>query len=187
MVYDVATREHYDASETGEALTATQKSIVRLRAVKEARKLTVAQVEQMVNYAVSRTTLNRFFSAESETKYNFDYEYTILPIQRALLVEDTIETGDDVARAKVSSYEAALQQKDEVIKEIQLQVEKIRQDYERKCVEYELRIERWYHQIEKKDERMDRKDSIIAEKDIEIRQLREQIDKLTGKLLERSK
>ena len=29
MVYDVATREHFGISETGEALTATQKSIVR--------------------------------------------------------------------------------------------------------------------------------------------------------------
>lgn len=162
MVYDVATREHFDASETGEALTATQKSIVRLRAVKEARKLTVAQVEQMVNYAVSRTTLNRFFSAESETKYNFNYEYTILPIQRALLVDDTIETGDDVAKAKVSSYEVIIQQRDETITALKEQIESIKQEYEK-------RLAMWQHQIELKDQRIDA--------------LMDRIIKLTDKLL----
>ena len=162
MVYDVATREHFDLSEPGEALTATQKSIVRLRAVKEARKLTVAQVEQMVNYAVSRTTLNRFFSAESETKYNFNYEYTILPIQRALLVDDTIETGDDVAKAKVSSYEVIIQQRDETITALKEQIESIKQEYEK-------RLALWQHQIELKDQRIDA--------------LMDRIIKLTDKLL----
>lgn len=147
MNYEITRREHFEA-ETGEALTAVQKNIVRLRAVKEARKLTVAQVEQMVNYSVSRTTLNRFFSADSETKYNFNYEYTILPIQRALLVEDTIETGDEIAKAKVSGFEAAIQQKEEEIAALKAQVERMRQEYEK-------RLELWQRQIELKDKRID--------------------------------
>ena len=130
--------------------------------MKEARKLTVAQVEQMVNYSVSRTTLNRFFSAESETKYNFNYEYTILPIQRALLVDDTIETGDDVARAKVSSYEVIIQQKDETITALKDQIAALREEYEK-------RLSLWQHQIELKDQRIDA--------------LMDRIIKLTDKLL----
>ena len=130
--------------------------------MKEARKLTVAQVEQMVNYAVSRTTLNRFFSAESETKYNFNYEYTILPIQRALLVDDTIETGDDVTKAKVSSYEVIIQQRDETITALKEQIESIKQEYEK-------RLALWQHQIELKDQRIDA--------------LMDRIIKLTDKLL----
>ena len=161
MEYEVSRREHFDP-QPGEALTAVQKSIVRLRAVKEARKLTVAQVEQMVNYSVSRTTLNRFFSADSETKYNFNYEYTILPIQRALLVEDTIETGDDIARAKASGFESAMQIRDERIDEMKAQMKSMRQEYEK-------RLELWQHQIELKDQRIDL--------------LMDKIDKLIDKLL----
>ena len=146
----------------GEALTAIQKSIVRLRAVKEARKLTVAQVEQMVNYTVSRTTLNRFFSAGSETKYSFNYEYTVLPIQRALLIDDTLETGDEVAKAKVSGFEAILQQREEQIDEMKRQIESMRQSYEK-------RLELWQHQIELKDQRIDL--------------LMDKIDKLIDKVL----
>lgn len=45
----------------GEALSPTQKLIVRLRGVRESSHLTIPQVETMVNRAVSRTTLYRFF------------------------------------------------------------------------------------------------------------------------------
>ena len=157
-------------TERGEVLTPTQKLIVRLQAIRTARSLTVQQVESMVNHAVSRSTLYRFFEDGAETRYTFD-TFTIDAIRTALLLEDTMESGDAVAKEKVAGYEATIQQ-------LKAQMEQMKAEYER-------RLELWQKQIEKKDERMDRKDNIIAEKDKEIHQLRERIDQLIDQLMER--
>ena len=167
----------------GEALTPTQKLIVRLRGVKESRRLTVPEIENTINGAISRTTLYRFFENGSELRYNFN-QYTIEVLMMALLVDDTIESGDDVAKEKVAGFEAALQQKDEIISALREQIEQVRYDYERKCREYENRLALWQNQIAKKDERMDRKDRILDEKDAEIRKLRDKVDSLTEQLLQ---
>ena len=167
----------------GEALTPTQKLIVRLRGVRESSHLTIPQIEAMINRAVSRTTLYRFFEDESELRYKFT-QYTIEVLMMALLVDNTLETGDDAAKEKVASFEAALQQKDEDIADLRRYIEQLKQDHEQKCREYESRLALWQQQIAKKDDRMDRKDRILDEKDQEIRQLRERIDQLTDQLLQ---
>lgn len=184
MKYELAPREDFAPSMTniipGEALSPTQKLIVRLRGVRESSHLTIPQIETMVNKSVSRTTLYRFFEEDSEVKYKFT-QYTIEALMMALLVEDT--NGDDLAIEKAGGFEAALQQKDEEISGYQLQIESLKHEHEKKCEEYERRLALWQHQVELKDERMDRKDRILDQKDDEIRQLRARIDQLTDKLL----
>ena len=174
----------------GEALTPTQKLIVRLRGVRESSHLTIPQVETMINRAISRTTLYRFFEDDSELRYNFN-QYTIEVLMMALLVDNTLETGDDAAKEKVASFEAALQQKDEDIADLRRYIEQLKQEHEHKCAEYESRLALWQQQIAKKDDRMDRKDRVldqkdeeIRQKDGEIRQLRSRIDQLTDQLLQ---
>ncbi len=176
----------------GEALSPTQKLIVRLRGVRESSHLTIPQVETMVNRAVSRTTLYRFFEEESELKYKFT-QYTLEVLMTALLVDNTLENGDDVAKDKVATFEAALQQKDEIIAAQREQIEQLREEHERKCNEYEARLSLWQQQINKKDDRMDRKDRVLDQKDDEIRQrddeirqLRNRIDQLVDQLLQAS-
>ena len=161
----------------GEALTPTQKLIVRLRGVRESSHLTIPQIETMINRAISRTTLYRFFEDDSELRYNFN-QYTIEVLMMALLVDNTLETGDDAAKEKVASFEAALQQKDEIITALRDHIE-----HESRCAEYESRLTLWQQQITKKDDRMDRKDRVLDEKDKEIRQLRDRVDHLTDQLL----
>lgn len=184
MQYEVINREDFVASVEkaipGEALSPTQKLIVRLRGVRESQKLTIPQIETMVNKSISPATLYRFFEEESETKYKFT-QYTIDTLMTALLVENS--RGDSVAMEKVGGFEAALQLKDEIIESYRLQIEQIKAEHEKRCAEYEARLSLWQHQIEKKDERMDRKDRILDQKDEEIRQLRERVDKLTDQLL----
>ncbi len=166
----------------GEALSPTQKLIVRLRGVRESSHLTIPQVETMVNRAVSRTTLYRFFEEESELKYKFT-QYTLEVLMTALLVDNTLENGDDVAKDKVATFEAALQQKDEIIASQREQIEQLRAEHERKCNEYEARLTLWQQQINKKDDRMDRKDRVLDQKDDEIRRLRNRIDQLIDQLI----
>lgn len=189
MKYDLSKREKSVpyVRETGEFLTSTQKLIVRLKAVKEARKLSIPDIDTMINHAVSRSTLYRFFEDESELNYNFDYQYTILPIQNALLVEDTLISGDEIAKEKVAGFEAALQAKDDTLKLYERRIEQIKAEHEKICQEYEARLTLWQHQVEKKDDRMDRKDRILDQKDEEIRQLRARIDQLTDQLLKGEK
>lgn len=167
----------------GEALSPTQKLIVRLRGVKESSNLTIPQIEMMVNKSISSATLYRFFEEGSETKYQFQ-QYTIDTIMSALLVENT--RGDSVAMEKVGGFEAALQLKDEIIASYQRQIEQINAEHEKQCAEYEARLSLWQHQIEKKDERMDRKDRILDQKDEEIRQLRDRVDQLVDQVLKLS-
>lgn len=186
MEYEIIPRENFVPSVVnaipGEALSPTQKLIVRLRGVRESSHLTIPQVETMVNRAVSRTTLYRFFEEESELKYKFT-QYTLEVLMTALLVDNTLVNGDDVAKDKVATFEAALQQKDEIIASQREQIEQLREDHERKCNEYEARLALWQQQISKKDDRMDRKDRVLDQKDDEIRQLRGRIDQLIDQLL----
>lgn len=187
--YEVVTKEHFPpfADEPGEALTGTQKMIVHLRDIREARKLSVPDVEEMLNRKISRTTLNRFFSKDSETRYNFNFEFTVLPIWRALVVEDTVEIGDAVAKAKLSGFESMLQVREEQIAALQSELQAQREAFERRCEDYDARLALWHHQIEKKDERMDRKDAIIADQTKEIHGLRARLDELTAQLMGKSK
>lgn len=194
MEHEITNQDNYVPSVVnaipGEALSPTQKLIVRLRGVRESSHLTIPQVETMVNRAVSRTTLYRFFEEESELKYKFT-QYTLEVLMTALLVDNTLVNGDDVAKDKVATFEAALQQKDEIIAAQREQIEQLREEHERKCNEYEARLSLWQQQISKKDDRMDRKDRVldqkdeeIRQKDEEIRQLRNRIDQLTDQLLQ---
>ncbi len=186
MEYEIIPRENFVPSVVnaipGEALSPTQKLIVRLRGVRESSHLTIPQIETMINRAISRTTLYRFFEEESELRYNFN-QYTIEVLMSALLVDNTIENGDDVAKDKVATFEAALQQKDEIIASQREQIEQLRAEHERKCNEYEARLTLWQQQINKKDDRMDRKDRVLDQKDDEIRRLRNRIDQLIDQLI----
>ena len=185
MEYEVINHEDFVPSAgkaiQGEALSPTQKLIVRLRGVRESSHLTIPQIETMINRAISRTTLYRFFEEESELRYNFN-QYTIEVLMSALLVDNTIETGDDAAKDKVATFEAALQQKDEIIAAQREQIEQLRAEHERKCNEYEARLSLWQQQINKKDDRMDRKDRVLDQKDEEIRQRDEEIRQLRGRI-----
>ena len=166
MEYDLIPHEDFISPVrtpvAGEELTPTQKRIRHLRGVFESRHLKVSQVSDMINDKVASSTLYRFFEADSELKYSFT-TYTIDVVQMALLVGDTMDIGDAAAREKVASYEAALQEKDDIISDLRHQ------------------LEQWQQQIIKKDERMDRKDHIIEQQNAEIHQLRARIDELTGK------
>lgn len=187
MEYPLVPHEDFVASVgkvvPGEALTPTQKLIVRLRGVRESSHLTIPQIETMINRAISRTTLYRFFEDDSELRYNFN-QYTIEVLMMALLVDNTLETGDDAAKEKVASFEAALQQKDEIITALRDHIEQLKAEHEGRCAEYESRLALWQQQIAKKDDRMDRKDRVLDEKDKEIRQLRDRVDNLTDQLLQ---
>ena len=143
-------------------LTATQEIIVKLKTVKEKRNLSISDIINMVAAAgepVSETAIRRIFKKDSEINDSFNYDHTLRPIAKVLLVPDSSE--DAVAQASTQAFLAINEYKDEKIAELEKQKENMREQYERRCAEYETRMAFLRDQIELKDQRMDRKDSII--------------------------
>ena len=167
MEYELIPHEDFvsPVKTPGEVLTPTQKLIRHLRGVYKSRHLTVPEISKMINDVVSPATLYRFFEEDSETRYNFQ-TYTVDVIRTALLVDDTLGSGDAVALEKTAGF---LQQQHD--------------EYDAKCRKFEEQLEWWQNQIRKKDERMDRKDEVIAEKDRIIKEKDELIRQLMAKVL----
>lgn len=135
--------------------TNTAHLIVRLKEVKEQRRLTISDIQQAVEKAgeyISETTLRRVFAKDSEKDDSFSYDRTIMPIARAILFSSDVD--DDAARAEIDGLKALVMLKHEQIQKMREQMDELRSGYE-------ARISFLLAQIAKKDERMDRKDAII--------------------------
>ena len=118
---------------------------------------------------LSDATISRLFAKDSETK-GFNFKSTLEPAQRALLGEAVADNSDPHAL-----YEAALLYRDAVIEELNSNIAKIKEEYEKRCDEYRKQNDILVKQLGKKDERMDRKDNIIEK-------LTKERDELTAKL-----
>lgn len=126
-------------------MEATPQIIRALQRVKDQQHLTIPQIRDKIAATggfISVTTLRRVFAPGSDENDNFNYEATIRPIAQALLgVPD--EEDDERCRAKIETFEAIVEMKNDRIAALEDLVAFLR------------------HQIDKKDERMDRKDAII--------------------------
>ena len=130
--------------------SATQEIIVQLKAIKEAKHLSIPKIKEMVDATgiiLSETVYRRIFKAGSELNDSFNYEHTLRPIAQVLV---PYGGDDDEAKASTKAFLAISEYKDEKIAEL-----------ERRCEEYETRMAFLRDQIELKDQRMDRKDQMI--------------------------
>ena len=144
--------------------SATQEIIVKLKEVQKSQRLTIPQIKAKVDATgaiISMTTIRRVFAEGSETEDSFNYDATIRPIAQALLIADSLDSGDDAVRAKVESIEAIIRLKNDVIESQRQQIEGLKAEQDRRCREYEKRMDFLRDQIELKDQRMDRKDDMI--------------------------
>ena len=128
----------------------TAEVITRLKSVREARGMSLAEIARRVSAAggyVSETTVRRVFADGSE-EAGFNYDASIRPIAEALLVEEGGTARDDALLSIIGLKNA--------------QIAAMRDQFETRCEEYRSRIEFLRGQIEKKDEYMTRKDEIIS-------------------------
>ena len=127
----------------------TAEVITRLKAVREASGLSIAEISRRVSASggyVSETTVRRVFSDGSE-EAGFNYDSSIRPIAEALLSEDAGSARDNALLSIIGLKNA--------------QIDAMRKQFESRCEEYRSRIEFLRGQIEKKDEYMGKKDAII--------------------------
>lgn len=128
----------------------TAEVIARLKAVREAKGLSYAEIARRVSAAggyVSETTVRRVFADGSE-EAGFNYDASVRPIAEALLVEDGGTARDDALLSIIGLKNA--------------QIAAMREQFERRCEEFQSRIQFLRGQIEQKDVYMNRKDEIIS-------------------------
>ena len=147
-------------------MTNTKNLILQLKEVKKEKELSLDKIKDMVEStgnSVSKSTLSRVFAEGSEDKQSFSYDFTILPIANALLDVDIEEESDDLDTKAMKSL---LKVKMERMRELEREVEQLRNELDREKVKYHEKLERerehfnnslefLKHQVDLKDKRMD--------------------------------
>ena len=146
-------------------MTNTRDIIIKLKEVREEKKLSISDIENMLesnNEHLSRSTISRIFADGSE-ETSFRYEETIRPIANALLDIETIEETDNM---DVQAMKSLLKYKAVRIRELEQQIEHLQtaldkekiRGFEKFEAERKLlhdRISFLTSQIELKDKRID--------------------------------
>ena len=149
----------------------TREIILKLKAVRRERNLSLNDILNMTNGMVSRSSIQRIFSDGSENS-SFRYDDTIRPLVKALLDMDTIEESDD---SDTKALKSLLKLKIQRIEELEnlLNEEKIKshEKLEKERTQYERHIKLLEEQIAKKDKRMDEQAERFDRKDEECREL----------------
>lgn len=152
----------------------TKELIIRLKAVKEEKELSLGDIYSLIEDNgdfCSKTSLSRLFSDGSE-ELSFKEE-TLLPVARALLDVEKLEETDDLDTQALKSL---LQYKSQRIKELENRIEELEMALDREKLKYheKLDIERERNarsieflkmQIEKKDDRIDKLLQAVYSKD----------------------
>lgn len=138
-------------------MVTTKDLIMKLKAVKEERKLSYDAILEMVNANggyISKTSLSRIFSENSEDRGFM--ESTLLPVANALLDIDTIEDDDDTDERAMKTL---LRYKGQRIEELEKQLADADVEYNKKMdaerASWTRSIDFLKDQISKKDERID--------------------------------
>ena len=151
----------------------TRELIIRLKAVKEEKQLTLGDIYSLVEDNgdfCSKTSLSRLFSDGSE-ELSFKEE-TLLPVARALLDVERLEETDDL---DTQALKTLLQYKSQRIKELEKQVADLEMALDREKLKrheildkerdiYNRRVDFLKSQILLKDERIDKLMDALFEK-----------------------
>ena len=74
----------------------TKELVLKLKEAQKERNLTVNNILDLTNNAVSESTIRRVIFTENSENTSFNYEGTIRPLVKALLDVDIIEDSDDM-------------------------------------------------------------------------------------------
>ena len=154
-------------------LPSTRDVILKLKDVRNEEGLSYTDIENRIaenGDSLSRSAISSVFSEGSEDK-NFDYEYTLRPLAKALLGIETIEDTDTLDE---QAMKAILKLKMERIQELEaaLNKEKVKHNERVDQIreQYNKRIDFLMNQIDLKDKRIDSLlDSVQKKDEINIR------------------
>ena len=135
------------------------KNIVKsLRAVREERGLTIAELVSMTG--ISESTLRRVFVDDIDSIGGFSYEGTLAPLIDLLLPKgDT--TDSTLSQARIEGLLAVIEIKNEMLENIKRQFQDAKNAQSSRCKKCAEDIAFLKDQIALKDARMDKKDEWI--------------------------
>ena len=163
-------------------MTNTKDVIIKLKEVRAERGLSfndiLSMMEKNGDY-LSKSTISRVFADGSEDETSFRYEETIRPIANALLDIDTIEEDDNI---DVRAMKSLLKYKDNRIKELESNIEKLELSLAEEKVKYHEKLDEerersrtsidfLKNQIDLKDKRMDMLLDAVFVKDSQHKEL----------------
>lgn len=143
----------------------TRDLILRLKQIKNEKRLTPCDIEKMLDaagYHVSINSIRKVFQEGSED-LQFRFHDTLQPISRVLLGI----YGEDKGDSEIDALHAAIRVKDEIIEQRERELTECREEHVRRT-EFLLR------QIDLKDQRID---TLMARVTVLIEQLQKLLDK----------
>lgn len=151
----------------------THDLILRLKRIREEQRLSIQDIEGMLDaagYHVSQNSIRKVFSEGSENMH-FRFHDTLQPISRVLLGI----YGEDKGDSEVDALHAAIRVKDELIEKLERELAEIK-------VESARRSTFLMDQIKLKDERIDRLmsrvDQVLASNNELLHQIQDLMKKL---------
>lgn len=163
-------------------MTNTKDIIIKLKEVRNEKGLSYNDILSLMEKNgdfLSKSTISRVFADGSEDETSFRYEETIRPIANALLDIDTIEEDDDI---DVRAMKTLLKYKDNRIKELESNIEKLELSLAEEKVKYHEKLDEERErsrnsidflkdQIDLKDKRMDMLLDAVFVKDSQHKEL----------------
>lgn len=170
-------------------MTNTKELILEIKRIKNKRGYSYGDIANMMKEngddPCSSATFSRLFSDGSEDSKSFSYDYTLVPIARAILDTEFLEDEDDLS---IKAFKELLQLKKERISELEQELDKEKIKRHEQLDEIRERnkvtVDFLRKQVEFKDKRMDmllERVGILLER-IEVKDAR--IDELTRELIQ---
>lgn len=155
----------------------TRNIVMELRAAREARGLSLKELEKMSG--LSESSIRRVFVDDLEKVGGYNYDGTLSPLIDLLLMNGDADDAK-LSKIRIEGLMDLIRHKDEMIASIKKQAEDARQTQANRCQKCEKDMDYLKHQIDLKDARMDKKDEWI---DKLLAQQAELLEKLAVKLL----
>ena len=155
----------------------TKNIVMELRAAREARGLSLKELEKMSR--LSESSIRRVFVDDLEKVGGYNYDGTLSPLIDLLLMRGDSDDAR-LSKIRIEGLMDLVKHKDEMIESIKKQVKDAMQSQDKRCMKCEKDMEYMKHQIDLKDARMDKKDEWI---DKLLAQQAELLEKLADKLL----
>ena len=169
-------------------MTNTKELILEIKRVRDEQNLSYSDIKRRMeengDSPLSDATLSRIFADGSEDGRSFSYDYTLIPLARAVLDLDTIEVDDDTT---VKAMKEIIKLKHEKIKELEqaLDKEKLKrhEQLDQVRAQSQQTIDFLKNQVSYKDKRMDEFSDRISRLLDRLEKKDDRIEKLTEDLI----
>ena len=163
-------------------MTNTRDLILEMKRVQKENNYSYNDMKKMMeangDTGLSPATFSRIFAEGSEDNASFSYDYTLVPLARAILDVGTIEANDT---EDVKVLKEMLKIKHARVKELELENQKLHTELDKQNIEYHEKMDKerasWAKSIDFLKEQITYKDSRMNEFSVRINRLLDRLEK----------